>query len=418
MIVAHLADSHIAPQGDLRDPVTGLNARLMDRYRCTRFCVTDALARGAELILHAGDLLNSARPTPTEGRLARQALQPAIDAGVPVVLILGNHEAGGAQANHALEWLKSWPGVTVIDQPCLLDVWRDADNAGPLQVLAYSETPPAGVYCPQRHIQIACLPWQERRELLTDPVNRQKSPAELNLLMREVVMERLWALAEQRTEGVPCVLLAHAAVEEADLGSGVGALGTDWTLTRGELASLGFDTVLLGHYHQPQVLHSEPPIAYCGSPEACAFGEEGQEKVYHLLAIGADGVRMEPIATPFRRLVTLGPEDFDEEGALRAPHAMVSELSGAIVRLRLPQVIGDRQRAMTATLEQSGAVEVRVEIERAEVQARRETGVSSEMSAAQALDAWLEQKPDLKPLRDELQEAAAQVEAAMQGGAS
>ena len=330
-----------------------------------------------------------------------------------MVLILGNHEAGGARADHALEWLRTWRGVTVVDKPCLLDAWRTGD--GKLLVSPAGEHPN-----PDTVMQIACLPWQERRDLLADPELRKLTPAELNLRMREVVMERLWALADsaQRMEGVPCVLLAHCAVEEADLGSGVGALGTDWTLRTVDLEALGFDVVMLGHYHKPQTLGEKMPIYYSGSPEACSFGEEGQEKVYHLLAIGADGVRMEPIATPFRRLVTLGPEDFDEEGALRAPHAMVSELSGAIVRLRLPQVIGDRQRAMTATLEQSGAVEVRVEIERAEVQARRETGVSSEMSAAQALDAWLEQKPDLKPLRDELQEEAARVEAAMGGGAS
>ena len=55
MLIGHLADSHVGPMGSKLDPATGLNARMMDRARCLEWCVRDAIARQAELIVFAGD---------------------------------------------------------------------------------------------------------------------------------------------------------------------------------------------------------------------------------------------------------------------------------------------------------------------------------------------------------------------------
>ncbi|MFB3883537.1 MAG: exonuclease SbcCD subunit D, partial [Armatimonadota bacterium] len=93
MKLVHTADWHFSAQRNRIDADTGLNARLIDFYRCARFTIEDGLKRGAQLVLHAGDAFHGCRPTPSEVRLLREALRPALEAGVPVVLLLGNHDA-------------------------------------------------------------------------------------------------------------------------------------------------------------------------------------------------------------------------------------------------------------------------------------------------------------------------------------
>ena len=112
--ISHLADWHIGSARGKIDPVTKLNCRLTDFARSAHFCVEDSIARGAQLILHGGDVFNVCRPTPTERRLAIEAFQPALEAGIPVVALLGNHDASRAPAEkHALDLLMDIPGLLV-----------------------------------------------------------------------------------------------------------------------------------------------------------------------------------------------------------------------------------------------------------------------------------------------------------------
>lgn len=401
--VGHTADWHLAAQGAKLDPETGLNARLMDRYRCARFVIEDALRREADLIVHCGDAFDRPRPTPTEVRLFRDAVMPALVNGIPMVLLLGNHDMPRSPVEkHALDLVRDMPRLRVVDRPCLLNVW-----SGPEGVIV----DPLEMATPDGRdlvMHIACLPWPNKQLLLASEENRNLEPGALNLLVRERMMDVARGLAAQRIEGVPTILAGHFSVDMAEAGAQnrLMMLGGEWTLNLHELAALGFDAILLGHIHKPQMLHSDPPVAYSGSPEACTFGEEGEAKLYHLVEISDQGVLVEPIATPYRRLVTIDAGDQD---------AVAEIPDGAIVRLRLPQAMADQQRDLVRALEAAGAFEVRVEVERAETVRRREAAVSHEMPLDEAIRAWLKQKPELEALADELIAEALKVEAAVAG---
>ncbi len=292
MILAHTADQHLAATGAALDPETGLNARLIDRYRCTRFVVEDSVKRGAQLILSAGDLFNSPKPNPTERRLAIEALQPAINAGVPIVLLLGNHEMSRSPLDkHALDTMREVEGVTVVDRPCLLNVWEhrcfeDGHFSGDYfySVEPLDMSPADGG---DLVLQIACIPFPNASLLLRDEEARKLEPGERNLLIREKMIDVARGLAAQRIEGVPCVLLGHFSVDVASANDRLMMLGGDFTLNLQELATLSFDSVCLGHIHRRQVLSEEPWIGYCGSPECCSMGEESDgDKGYYLHEIG------------------------------------------------------------------------------------------------------------------------------------
>jgi len=437
MIIAHTADSHVGPSGSQLDRETGLNARMMDRARCLEFVIQDSIHRGAELILFAGDFWAGpgeiglgCRPTPTQVHLVREALRIATGEGLPVVAILGNHDAAkGSNEWHAFELLADMPGLRTVDKPCLLNVWRhhhgeighdgEAFEYGSHSVEPLEMSPADGA---DLQLQLACLPFPNANLLLRDEEVRKLDPGERNLRIRELMMDCARGLAAQRIERVPCLLLGHFAVDVAEAGTQnrLMMLGGEWTLNLQEVEALGFDACLLGHVHKPQNLGSG--TVYSGSPEACGFGEEGEEKRYVLWSELRPGIfEIASFPTPYRRLVTIHISDFSETMTEEAclPLRYPEKLIGAIVRLEIPPdsrlTVDEARRAIDA----AGAFEARVTKARSETVRRRESEISASMGFTEALEEWLKQKPDLRPLSDAIITEAHQVDAALrEGGAA
>lgn len=409
----HVADSHLGPSRSKLDPEMGLNARLMDTYRCLRFAVEDGIERGGQVVLFAGDLFHGCRPTPTERRLALQAFEPALSKQVPVVLLLGNHDQPRSPSEkHALDTLRDVDGLTIVDQPQTLYAGTDAWNYDPPRfVVTSNDVRDGDPFKPK--LQIACAPWPNRQLLLKDEENRKLSVGELNLLMREKMNDVLRGLAAQRVEGIPSVLLGHFAVDTAAAGkqNTLMLLGGDWTINLHDLAALGFDACLLGHIHKPQMLNSDPLIIYSGSPEAVTFGEEGEAKIYNLIEIEDGRVSAEPIETPYRKFVTLDLFTLDESGDIVDPES----LRGAIVRVKVPATSAVNLVDLRRQLEAAGAWEYQIETERAETVRRRSAEISAEMALEGALDAYLDQRPELKPMREALRCEAQEIEQELAG---
>ena len=412
MIIAHTADWHLSSQRSRLDPETGLNARLIDFYRCARFTVEDGVARGAQLVVHAGDVFNGCRPTPTEVWLAKQAFAPALEAGVPVVVVKGNHDDVRAPAEkHALDLLRDTQGITVVDRPALLNVWRGpfTDSLAAVKVEPPEMSPADGG---KLEMQLACLPYPNKQLLLADEEHRKLEPGLLNQVVREKMMAVAAGLAAQRIEGVPCVMLGHFSVDLAQAGgqNRLMMLGGEWTLNLHELQALDFDAILLGHIHKPQEWADANGrwVAYCGSAEAVAFGEEGEQKRYLLWdATDAGEWWCESVPTPHRRFMTL------DAGS---PLPAAEQLSGATVRVRVPQAGDIDIDQLRRDLEAAGVHEYQVETQRAETVRRRAVEVSSEMALEEAIKAWLEQRPDLKPMMDAILAEARAVEQALSAG--
>jgi len=410
MRIAHCADWHLSSQRGRLDPETALNARLIDFYRCARFSIEDGIQRGADLVVHCGDVFNGCRPTPTEVRLAKDAFASALELRIPVVVVKGNHDDVRMPAErHALDLLRETPNLTVVDQPTVLFFQQ-------LETNERTFLRPCGPE--QAEIQIACLPWPNKQLLLADAEYRKLDPGALNLLVREKMMDVALGLAAQLVPNVPAVLVGHFSVDLAQAGgqNRLMMLGGEWTLNAHELAALPFCYFALGHIHKPQRVWFDGPrsMVYCGSPEAVTFGEEGEEKGYVLVSVEPDGAAVfERVATPYRRFITIGLDDLDEDGRLLHPEA----LAGAIVRVRLPEgCAAIRDPQFRRDLEAAGAYEYQIETQRAETVRRRAVEVSSEMALDEALKAWLAQRPDRKPMTEAVLAEARTVEQALQEG--
>ncbi|HDS46340.1 MAG TPA: exonuclease SbcCD subunit D [Methanomicrobia archaeon] len=91
--ILHVADTHIGYSAYRRiDDETGLNQREVDTYDAFRQFVEYALIQKPDLILHAGDLFDSVRPTNRAIAVVLEQLLRLNAAGISFVVIAGNHE--------------------------------------------------------------------------------------------------------------------------------------------------------------------------------------------------------------------------------------------------------------------------------------------------------------------------------------
>ncbi len=413
MLLACTSDWQLGPAGNRVDSATGLNSALLDRARCAGFVVHDAIERGADLILVAGDVFDSCRPDPTTVRMCRDALRRALDEGVPVLAIPGNHDIPkGENEKHALDLLRDTLGITIVDKPMSLGVWGQPPNVAiaPLDMIREPTT---------LDLQIACLPWPSIGRLLADEDLRKLEPGQLNLLVAEKMMEILRGLASQLIEGVPSLLLGHFGVDTAEMGSTsrMGMLGSEFVLNLHEISGLGFNAIILGHYHGPQVLQDDPFVAYCGSPECIDQGEASQSKRYLMLdtqdALVA-GFAPKSFRTPHRVFVTI---DIDEDHPDLEKMEVALGLKDAIVRVRIGATVNVSPRDIGEWLESIPVHDYTIDRGRITSSYRREVNVSAGMSVEEALTEWVSLNPDFEDMLPEMLEEAQVVEAGVGGEA-
>jgi DNA repair protein SbcD/Mre11 len=92
--LAHIADPHLGIRQYHRQTAAGINQREADIARAFRSAIEGVIAASPDVVIIAGDLFHSVRPTNAAIVFAFRQLQQLRDAlpGVPVVLIAGNHD--------------------------------------------------------------------------------------------------------------------------------------------------------------------------------------------------------------------------------------------------------------------------------------------------------------------------------------
>jgi exonuclease SbcD len=351
----HLADLHIGMENHGRiDPATGLHTRLIDYLARLDQAIDVGLDAGADIVLIAGDIYKSRTPNPTHQREFAKRIQRIRRAGLPVVILIGNHDiaptAGRAHSIEIFETL-SVEGVTIADRARLHMV---ETRAGPLQLIA--------------------LPWVTRHALLTREELRLASFLEVEAMLLQRVDNFLRTTAEQLDPDIPAVLAVHGTIDGATVGvERQIMLGKDLVLPRSMVALPGVDYVAMGHIHKHQALGEHPPIVYPGSLERIDFGEEHEDKGCVLVEIEKGSARWRFHKLAARPFVTVAVDvrDSPEPQARVALAIEKRELRGAVVRVKV-EARGE-QAALLRTdeirrqIEEAGAFDVAaigIEVER------------------------------------------------------
>ncbi|HYE96760.1 MAG TPA: exonuclease SbcCD subunit D [Rubricoccaceae bacterium] len=408
MKLLHCADIHLGYETHGRlDPETGLNTRLLDFRRCFDFVVERALAEDVDLFLFCGDAYRTADPTPTQQKLFAEALAPLTQAGIPIVMIVGNHDHpvsfGKASSVDIFGHLEG--DVHVFRRPSFE---RVDTKAGPLQLIA--------------------LPWPIRSLVLSKEEHRRKSPQEIRELIERLYGEFVEAHAKRLDPTLPAVLAGHFTVQGAEHAGSERAslIAHEPTFTVGQLARPGIDYVALGHIHKYQDRNRDayergegPPVVYSSSIERISFKEHDAEKGFVLVDIDATPEGKQTtytfVPTPARRFIPLfvdAREAPDPTGAILAEIG-AHDLTGAVVRVRYqvtevqaPTIDANAIRNALSAADTIAAVERFVE----PVERKRTTTVRREATLEEALGRYVDQHENLAALKEDLLAAALELE--------
>ena len=117
MKLAHLADLHLGFRQYHRQTPTGLNQREADAADAFRRAIDGVIAAAPEMVIIAGDLFHSVRPTNQEILVAYTQLHRLREAlpASPVVLISGNHDSPRSQETGSILQLFKTLDVEVVD---------------------------------------------------------------------------------------------------------------------------------------------------------------------------------------------------------------------------------------------------------------------------------------------------------------
>ena len=328
MKVALFSDLHAHPFAQYaRVLPSGLGSRLQDALDAVATVRRAASEAGAAAVVFGGDLFH------TMSRLDVVALNGVFRevaafgrAGLPVFLLVGNHDQAGRNGQHALEVFKTLDHVVVMDQPG----WYSHRDAAAL-----------GVYA---------VPYREDTNEVRALLSAIPPPP---------------AICARR------LLLLHTGFDGARTGPHEYRMSSE--LAVGDVPD-GFDFVLSGHYHLPQWLDERRRIAYIGALTHQSWGDVNQPRGYAIADLerltlerfesGAPRfLRLEPgdldPVRPGDFVEVVVPHDADDSAVLAAQAGLASAAAGGgqVVRAPAPEVSPAPRLSCAGTSELGALIE-------------------------------------------------------------
>jgi UDP-2,3-diacylglucosamine pyrophosphatase LpxH len=274
MRIVHIADSHLGLSAFHRlDPGTGMNLREKQIYEHFLEAVDRIITLRPDAVVHAGDIFHSVKPKTMAYTTVLEALTRLGDAGIPLVLIAGNH-----------------------------DMAKSRYTTSPFEVLDYHSAPLHAAY-----------------RYRYEPVDLGDARFHLipNLLQATQYREefdRIEPLRNGRN-----VLVTH----------GLASTLRDYRLNTvmeheidATMLSSDFEYIALGHFHARRQVADR--AWYCGSQEYCSYGEirDGKGGLLVDLARGT----VEPLELPCTPMMDLGEVECGD----LSPRQVGEEIAGRV----------------------------------------------------------------------------------------
>jgi exonuclease SbcD len=248
---------------------------------------TVELARREEvdLVVVAGDLFDSASPSPEAEHIVFQTLL-SLSNVAPVVAIPGNHD--NERRLEAIESLFELVHVLV----------RPFPNPEPVRLETSSGEP----------VCIATLPWISHRYAVRADQLMGKEAFELTGDFRDRMARIIETVTEPFSADTVNLIVAHVTIAGAQLGGGERTAQTifDYWIDP-TVFPADAHYVALGHLHKAQQMPGPCPIRYCGSPLMLDFSDTADSQVALVVEAspGTPAIVAEHALTSGRRLRTL-----------------------------------------------------------------------------------------------------------------
>ncbi|GAB4506353.1 MAG: exonuclease SbcCD subunit D [Anaerolineales bacterium] len=381
--IVHFADFHLGTEAYGRmDPETGLPSRVVDFLAALDTMLEYALGNDVHLVIFTGDAYKTRDPNPTYQREFNTRILKLARAGIPVVLVVGNHDLAPAEGRASTLDVFTTFSADNVYVGRTVETLRIDTKAGPVQVVT--------------------LPWVLRSRFLTKEATRGKSVKEVDEMLIETVLRLLNKEKQGLSPDAPAILAAHASIQGATFGSERNImLGQDLLLPAGDIADPVFDYVALGHIHKHQVLRESPPVVYAGSMERVDFGEEKEDKGFVVAEVEKGRARFEFHPVPARRMVTVRVDVKSDDPTQEALKAIArAKPKDAIIRVSVrateDQALRIDQKALRDALADAFFVaSVSIDVDR-QTRTRLGVGALEQLTPEQILARYLEQKGEPK----------------------
>jgi exonuclease SbcD len=396
--ILHLSDIHMGSgfsHGRI-NPETGVNTRLEDFVNTLSKCIDRALADPVDLVLFGGDAFPDATPPPYVQEAFAGQFRRLVDANIPTVLLVGNHDQhsqGQGGASLCIYRTLGVPGFVVGDK---LMTHHIQTCKGKVQVLT--------------------LPWLTRSTLMTRQETEGMSMEEVNQLLIERLEVVLEAEIRRLDPDVPTVLLGHMMSDNASFGAErFLAVGKGFTIPLSLLTRPCFDYVALGHVHRHQNLNksNNPPIIYPGSIERVDFSEEKEDKGYVMIELERGRTQWEfcPLQVrTFRTIEVDISKAEDPQGAIMkaiAKHNIQDAVVRLIYKLRSEQLDLIESSLLHEALSTAHTYSIQPELISQLARPRvPELSASNSIDPMAALKTYLDNREDLKDIATSMLEAA------------
>ncbi|WP_392535611.1 exonuclease subunit SbcD [Nostoc sp. C117] len=396
--ILHLSDIHMGSgfsHGRI-NPATGLNTRLEDFVNTLSLCIDRAIADAVDMVIFGGDAFPDATPPPYVQQAFASQFRRLVDADIPTVLLVGNHDQhsqglGGAS----------------------LCIYRT------LGVHGFVVGDTVTTHCIETRngkVQVITLPWLTRSTLMTRQETEGLSLAEVNQLLTERLRVVLEGEVRRLDPDVPTVLLAHLMADNATLGAErFLAVGKGFTLPLSLLTRPCFDYVALGHVHRHQNLNksNNPPVIYPGSIERVDFSEEKEDKGYVMIELERGNAQWEFCELTVRTFCTIEVDvsKADDPQAVLMKAIAKYDIEDAVVRLiyklRSEQMDLIDSSSLHTALSSAHTYTIQAELISQLARPRiPELTASSSIDPMEALKTYLNNREDLKDIAASMLEAA------------
>lgn len=285
----HCSDTHLGFSDYYKiDPQTGINQREQDFYQSWRRLIDEIVQRRPDFVIHAGDLFHSTRPSNRAIAVALEGIQRVSEAGIPFILISGNHSTPKIRATGSIfESIALFPGIYAAFQS-QYEKFRIGEGT------------------------IHCIPHCSLSEDL----------------------EMAFA-AIQPDAGAPFqILVAHGAWT-GNKSFSMGEFNEQRLPDPEEKLAIHFDYIALGHYHKH--IRIKPHICYSGATERTSFNEA--DNVPGFVEVNLEERQVHHIALPSRPMFRLGPLDCSDLKSAEIYDELVKwrsdDLTDALVSLQL-----------------------------------------------------------------------------------
>jgi len=260
MKILHVADTHLGYSAYRRVTEDGVNQREMDTYDAFKQFIDCALKSKPDLVIHAGDLFDSVRPTNRAITFAIHQILRLSKQEIPFVIIAGNHEHPKLKETGHI--------FSILDH---------IENVYPIYNASYEIIP---FEIDGNKITIHAIPQTTTKQEFNDNLKKLKP----------------------ETNADYNILLAHGGVK------GIKEFSMNEfneLIIPTQYLKSNFDYIALGHYHK-YVKVSENAF-YSGSTECFTFSDAGEQKGFIELELKDGKIKHNFVPLKNRSMIDSGP---------------------------------------------------------------------------------------------------------------